>query len=56
MELAVMSDIDRYKPLLKALTRQDPNRSLRLPREPKRALGDVKAIQRDILAERELRK
>ena len=25
-----MSDIDRYKPLLKALTRQDPNRSLRL--------------------------
>lgn len=40
--------IDSYKPLLKALTRSDPNRSLRLPSDPKRALADMQATLTDI--------
>lgn len=43
-----------YFPLLKALTRSDLNRSLRLPANPKRALEDIQSVQRDRLASREL--
>ena len=56
---AGMSDIDRYEDILNALcakpyhgVRSD---NLRLPRDPKRALADIQAVQLDMI-ERELQR
>ena len=54
-----MSDIDRYEDILNALCAKPHHRvrsdNLRLPRDPKRALADVQAVQLDMI-ERELQR